>query len=238
MSLIKTFEGLHKAYKNQYVAYQCPAGVWTIGYGHTKDVSAETTASLAQINDWFEDDLNHIRTILDATVKVNLAPHQRVALESLIFNIGEANWRNSTALKRLNAGDLDGSAEAMTWWNKATINGQKQRLTGLVRRREAERACFLNLDPVIPAKALDPEAMPRGKISGGQHKKINQSKTLRGISVAALGSLLTSISEVIRASTTIADSAQILLIIGILTGMGALIYLTFNRLWELTSGEH
>lgn len=75
--------------------------------------------------------------------KINLSMGQFDALCSLIFNIGEGNYSRSTLLKKLNAGDYLGAADEFTRWAFATVNGQKQLLPGLVKRRAAERALFL-----------------------------------------------------------------------------------------------
>ena len=60
------------------------------------------------------------------------------ALVCLAYNIGLGNFRTSTLVRKLNAGDIDGAAQQFAVWNKA--GGQVMR--GLVRRRAAERALF------------------------------------------------------------------------------------------------
>jgi lysozyme len=74
----------------------------------------------------------------------SLNENQFSALVSFVFNCGVGALKGSTALKRIKAGDMEGGAQALTWWNKATVNGRKKVLPGLVRRREAEKQLFLD----------------------------------------------------------------------------------------------
>ena len=64
------------------------------------------------------------------------------ALVCFVFNIGETNFKSSTALKLLNKGSYDEVPEQIAAWNKATVNGEKTELKGLTRRRAAEAAMF------------------------------------------------------------------------------------------------
>lgn len=65
------------------------------------------------------------------------------ALVSLTFNIGGGNFGTSTLLKKLNQGDINGAADEFDRW----IYAGEQVLEGLVRRRAAEKAMFLNGAP-------------------------------------------------------------------------------------------
>ena len=71
-------------------------------------------------------------------VKVPLTQNQYDALVSFTYNIGGGAFQGSTALKRLNAGDYAGAADAMKFWNKS---GGKV-MQGLVNRRNHEVALF------------------------------------------------------------------------------------------------
>ena len=64
------------------------------------------------------------------------------ALVSLIFNIGEENWKRSTTLRKLNEGDKLGAANAFELWTKAFVENELVTLDGLVRRRAAEKSLF------------------------------------------------------------------------------------------------
>ena len=103
-------------------------------------------------------------------VRVTLTEEQRAALISLTFNIGSGGFLSSTVLRRLNAGNYEGAADAFLMWNKITRNGVKERDQGLVNRRERERLLFLT-GTVPPA----PVAGTGGVVTGGEAKPISRS---------------------------------------------------------------
>jgi lysozyme len=75
-------------------------------------------------------------------VRVPLNDNQYGALCSFVFNLGAGALRESTLLKKLNAGDYVSVPAQMRRWNKAKVNGKKTILAGLVRRRESEGILF------------------------------------------------------------------------------------------------
>jgi lysozyme len=145
LQLIKQFEGC------RLTAYQDSAGIWTIGYGTTGSVDGqricagmeldEPTAErlLADALPVFEEDVNRLVTW------AYLSQHHYDALISLVYNIGTTNFSHSTLLKQLNAGDVQSAADQFLLWCKLTDPRTKQKVTspGLLRRRQAERALFL-----------------------------------------------------------------------------------------------
>lgn len=131
--LIKSFEGL------ELEAYLCPADIWTIGYGHTGNVKEGDSITKEEAEALLDKDLQTFRNGVKRLVKVPLNENQFGALVSFAYNLGLGSLQNSTLLKMLNAGDYTGAADQFLRWNKS---GGKV-LTGLVRRREAERAVFL-----------------------------------------------------------------------------------------------
>lgn len=148
VALIKRFEGL------ELEAYQDIAGIWTIGYGHTgPDVVAGQKISEREAEELLRRDLKPREDAVGRLVSVNLNQNEFDALVSFIYNVGEKNFRNSTARRRLNSGDRVGAAEALTWFNKATVGGVLRAVTGLTRRRAAERALFL--EPITPPNVSD-----------------------------------------------------------------------------------
>jgi lysozyme len=64
---------------------------------------------------------------------------RKISLVSFVFNLGVGNFRTSTLLKKINAGDDDGAAQELVRW----IHAGGKALPGLVRRREAERTLFM-----------------------------------------------------------------------------------------------
>ena len=61
---------------------------------------------------------------------------------SWTYNLGPSNLKSSTALKLLNLAEYEGVPAQLKRWNKATVNGERKVLDGLVRRREAEALMF------------------------------------------------------------------------------------------------
>lgn len=149
IALIQQFEG------RRLEAYKCPAGVWTIGYGHTSaagkpEVKPGMVITKQEANDILVRDLVRYEDAVDRLVKVPLTQNQFDALVSFTFNVGEGALAKSTLLKRLNAGDYNAvPAELMKW----TKGGGKE-LPGLVRRRRAECAMWRGVDDKAD---LDPD---------------------------------------------------------------------------------
>ena len=132
IALIKKFEGC------ELEAYQCSAGVWTIGYGHTKDVEECDTISKDQAEEMLVEELHEYENYVNEYVNVALSQNQFDALVSWVYNLGPANLKASTMLKVLNEGKYEDVPYQMKRWNKA---GGKV-LDGLVRRREAEALLY------------------------------------------------------------------------------------------------
>ena len=132
ISLIQKFEGC------ELEAYQCSAGVWTIGYGHTKDVIKGMTITKEEAEQMLVDELHEYENYINEYVTVALSQNQFDALVSWVYNLGPANLKSSTMLKVLNEGKYEEVPAQMKRWNKA---GGKV-LDGLVRRREAEALLY------------------------------------------------------------------------------------------------
>ena len=136
LALIKKFEGL------ELKAYKCAAGVWTIGYGHTKDVQEGDEWSESHADHMLEVELEEFEEYINDNVTVALSQNQFDALVSWVYNLGPANLKASTMLKVLNSGDYEGVPAQIQRWNKA---GGKV-LEGLIRRRKAEALLFIGRD--------------------------------------------------------------------------------------------
>jgi lysozyme len=173
VALIKQFEGLALA------AYRCPAGRWTIGYGHTgPGAVAGRVITPAEAEMLLRADLARF----DAFVRLkcpSATPAQHSAMVSLCFNIGERNFAKSSVLRLHQRGDVTGAARAFALWNKATAaDGKRRELRGLTRRRAAEAALYLADDgqgdaqrtragDVIPEKPLTRSRVMIGSTVGG-----------------------------------------------------------------------
>jgi lysozyme len=136
--LVKKWEGFRAK------PYRCPAGVPTIGYGATFYADGE---SVRMDDEPITEDaasgllrttMARFATDVDRAVKVPLNAGERGALISFTFNLGPGALRQSTLLKKLNAGDRAGAANEFQRWNRAGSSI----LEGLTRRRAEEAAMF------------------------------------------------------------------------------------------------
>jgi lysozyme len=120
--------------------YLCPAGVWTIGYGHTSGVGPTSSPITEErASALLRAELESFAVAVFEMVKTPINQAQFDALCSFAYNLGSAALRGSTLIKRINAGDMGGAAEEFSKWVKA---GGKT-LPGLVRRRADEKALFM-----------------------------------------------------------------------------------------------
>lgn len=138
IELIKEFEGC------RLTAYKCPAGVWTIGYGHTgtvdgKAIASGMTITAAKATELLRKDLATFEAAVNSYVTAPITQNMFDALVSFAFNCGAGALKGSTLLKKLNAKDYNGAAAEFARWNKA---GGKV-LAGLTRRRRMESILFL-----------------------------------------------------------------------------------------------
>ncbi|WP_165465351.1 lysozyme [Enterobacter cloacae] len=130
--LIKSFEGL------RLQSYQCLAGIWTIGYGHTKNVSRGDVMTRETAEHYFNESILQKEQIVKKFVMVSLNQQQFDALVSFVFNLGEGNFRRSTLLQKINQNDFAGASQEFKRWIYA--NGKQA--PGLLRRRKAEEQLF------------------------------------------------------------------------------------------------
>lgn len=133
LNLIKSFEGLRLA------AYQDGGGIWTIGYGHIKDVQPTDTCTPTQALTWLQEDIAQQGELpIQELVHVPLDDNEYSALVSLCFNCGRAPLLGHLG-KYLNAEEFSRAANEFLVWNH--INAIVSE--GLTKRREAEKALFL-----------------------------------------------------------------------------------------------
>ena len=150
--LVEGFEGLRlKAYKDA-------VGVWTIGYGTTAaaGLGIEPKAGMfiteAEAESLLAEGLERFAASIRPKITAPINDNEFGAFLSLSYNIGPGAFAKSSALRKFNAGDKAGAADAILLWNKA---GGKV-LAGLKRRREAERELFMS--PVT--QHVTPAAVP------------------------------------------------------------------------------
>ena len=138
IELAKRFEGFHRVPKHdpgRAHPYVCPAGYWTIGYGHLCDpkhppiTEGEAEAYLAQ----------DLKVALAATLRYCpvLAAESEgrlIAITAFAFNLGAGRLQTSTLRRRVNQRDWSAAAAELRRW----VYGGGRVLPGLVARREAE----------------------------------------------------------------------------------------------------
>jgi lysozyme len=142
LAMIKSFEGC------VLEAYLCPAGIWTIGYGHTEGVTDGDVWTQEQADDALIPDSNSIAAEpVNRLVTVPLTQNQFDALSDFTYNLGQGNLSSSTLLKLLNQGDYAGAQDQFQYWN--LCDGEPSE--GLTRRRTAEADLFGTPDANPPA---------------------------------------------------------------------------------------
>lgn len=133
-SLIKAAEGC------RLNAYKCPAGIWTIGYGHTKNVKVGDTWTQEQADKALEQDIETYRkAVLIACPSLEHYPNRLAACISLSYNIGTGAFASSSVARYIRRGEYRAAADAFGMW----IYAGKQKLPGLVTRRQREKEVFL-----------------------------------------------------------------------------------------------
>ena len=135
IEMIKTFEGFRGT------PYKCSAGVPTIGYGATfypggkKVTMTDAAITEEQAVELLANMLVSFEKYVDSYCIDTITQNQFDALVSFAYNLGPANLKASTLLKKVNANPNDESIklEFMKW-----VKAGGKTLKGLVRRREAE----------------------------------------------------------------------------------------------------
>lgn len=135
-NLIKTYEAFRPT-----TYLPTPRDVPTIGWGHTAGVKMGDTCTTQQAETFFQQDTASAVREINQHVTVPLNQNEFDALVSLCFNIGAANFQNSTLLAMLNNGQRrDLVAAQFSRWNKQA----GRVLEGLTARRAKEAALFLH----------------------------------------------------------------------------------------------
>ena len=135
IEMIKTFEGFRAA------PYKCSAGVPTIGYGATfypggkKVTMTDAAITEEQAVELLANMLVSFEKYVDSYCIDTITQNQFDALVSFAYNLGPANLKASTLLKKVNINPNDESIrlEFLKW-----VKAGGKTLKGLVRRREAE----------------------------------------------------------------------------------------------------
>lgn len=246
LRLIMAFEGFRAT------VYRCPAGVATQGYGHTAAAGGEPlggTWSREKAARVLREDL--ARVYVPAVLAVLQRPAtqgQLDAMVSLAFNIGAGAFARSSVLKHHNRGQPEQAAGAFALWVKATVDGQRQRVLGLVRRRASEALAYQGVvdrdfdgrrDADDAVYGTMPQAVEPAR------ERVGRTGTLRGIQVATAGVGVTQTAapaaETVKAAADqLAPAAGLpgvgtmisaLTVLGVLLTLGGLAYAAWRR-WD------
>lgn len=128
IGLIKEFEGCRLS------AYRCPAGVWTIGYGHTLNVKPGDVITQKQADEYLREDLKKFESHVSSYNKYGWTQNEFDALVSFAFNIG-----NITGLTAAGTRSKAQIADAMLLY----VRAKGIVLPGLITRRQKEHDLFV-----------------------------------------------------------------------------------------------
>lgn len=221
IGLIKKFEGLHKQTSEGDVrAYRCPAGRWSIGWGHCKGVKSGMRATVEECEQFLQEDLNEAGNVVTRLVHVPLTQHQFDALASFIFNLGQGNFAESTLLRKLNQGLYDEVPEQLMRWNKARVDGVLTPLKGLTRRRTAEAALF-SMDVAL---ADDGGDMMAQKPEQSATKPLKKSKTLAGAGIAGGAGIMAEVAAQLQPLVGYSESIKYIFLAASLAGVALVTY--------------
>lgn len=147
-------------------------GIPTVCYGETKGV---------KLGQYYDDD--HCDTTLATelsvyydqmkrNVKTPLPENMEVAYTSLVYNIGPTAWNNSTILKKINAGDLQGACKGILAWNKASFKA-----SAVPAQTAKGETCTLKLngDYACTVKGLTNRRVEEYKTCAGENADVNEA---------------------------------------------------------------
>lgn len=180
----------------ELVAYLCPAGVWTIGWGETaaRSVKRGMRWTEDQADTRFNQQYNlYAEKVAELLVDgEQTAPNQLGAMVSLAYNIGLGAFGRSSVLKLHNAGEHASAARAFGLWNKATVNGKLVELPGLTTRRMAEGALYLRPEPGQRHDRMPQAVAPESHLKASPIAQGNATNA----AVAGAGGALVALKEV------------------------------------------
>lgn len=134
-ALIRQSEGL------RLKAYRCPAGVLTIGYGHTgPDVSENKKITHDEAEALLHQDVTHASDSVLQLTRGKVSQGQLDALTDFVFNLGSGKLKSSTLLAKHKTGNYTGAAAEFGRW----IYGDGHPMPGLIKRRAAETHLYLS----------------------------------------------------------------------------------------------
>jgi GH24 family phage-related lysozyme (muramidase) len=190
LALIRKFEGLRTS------AYRDAAGVWTIGYGHTSMAGPPRVGRGMKITrrdaaSILARDLAGFAEGVASLVRVPLSDSQFSALVSFAYNVGLENFRKSSVLRAVNAGDCCAVSRRLSLWVKA--GGRV--LPGLINRRAAEAALFMKgTAETVSADLGNGRSMKRASVEPLQGRAMHRSSINLAAALSAVTGVVSSLA--------------------------------------------
>lgn len=128
IDIIKQFE------ECRLIAYKCPAGIWTCGWGNTIGITNKISYTQAEADNILFAAINSLAEKVKLLIKREINDNQLCACISLAYNIGLGAFKDSRLLKRINYGDFKTASDCFMSW----IFINKVESQGLKNRRKAE----------------------------------------------------------------------------------------------------
>lgn len=224
--ILRGYEGWHDGDKRTPHSdpILCPTGYVTVGWGRVlidpqTGKQLQGKAGLARAKElWpagfsrtecetmLDEDIGRFMTGVVELLTQPVTAQQLAALTSLAYNIGlgKKAFAGSTVLRLHNAGDTAGAGRAFGLWTKGTVDGRRQDLPGLVRRRAYEAALYLIRPAALDAGDGDDRAV---EISDGAAMPTIQplatSRTMIGSATAAVATAASVVADAQDALTPV-----------------------------------
>lgn len=119
--------------------YQCSAGVWTNGIGHTRGVTPATEVNERQIAVNLIDDVQRVESGIARCMPVAMPQGVYDATVSFAFNVGVGAVCRSTYAQLINQQQWQAACDQLMRW--VYVKGVRNK--GIETRRTAERALCL-----------------------------------------------------------------------------------------------
>jgi lysozyme len=155
VELAKRFEGFHRTPKldpDRAYPYVCPAGFWTIGYGHLCEADhPPITRDQAEAYLAIDLEIALRATLRYCPVLATVSDIRLAAIVDFTFNLGAGRLQTSTVRRKVNLLDWTGAAQELSRW----VYGGGKVLPGLVLRRQAESELLLRSHIAVHLAAMN-----------------------------------------------------------------------------------
>lgn len=190
-------------------SYQCSAGVWTIGYGSTRNVVPNMRITKQEAEDRLKRDVVHFEETVSENVQVRLNQEQFDALVLFSFNVGAAGFKKSKLLELLNNSDYNAVPAQLARWNK--VSGKVNR--GLINRRATEIALWNAGSDQEPTNEKPDKP-----------KELTGSRTIAGGAIVLASETAQQVTQTLAPTIEHSEALKIAFVIATLVGVALIIY--------------